>query len=146
MTPVPYQGGAPMLAALAGGQISAAINAVAVDMVEMHRSERTRIVAVSGDKRVPQLGEVPTVVELGYPSVPRGWAALYLPAGAPPAVVGRLNSAVAAVLAKQDVRGRLAGFGLEPQTSSSESLAATMRADFAVWRLIIAASGFKLDS
>lgn len=146
MTAVPYQGGAPMLAALAGGQVSAAINAVAVDMVEMHRSGRTRIVAVSGDKRVPQLSEVPTVVELGYPSVPRGWAALYLPAGAPPAVVGRMNSAIVAVLANKDVQARLAGFGLDPGSSSAESLAATMRADFAVWRPIIAASGFKLDS
>ena len=146
MTPIPYQGGAPMLAALAAGQVSAAINAVAVDMVEMHRSGRTRIVVITGDKRVPQLPEVPTAAELGYPSVPRGWAALYLPPGAQPSVVERMNAAVAAVLANAEVRARLEGFGLEPQGSSAASLAATMRGDVATWRPIIAASGFKLDS
>jgi tripartite-type tricarboxylate transporter receptor subunit TctC len=146
MTPVPYQGGAPMLAAVAGGQVSAGINALASDMIEMHRSGRTRIVAVTGDKRVPQLTEVPSIVELGYPSVPRGWAALYLPAKAPRVVGERYAAAVTAVLAKPEVTERLASFGLDARGSTPEALSVMMKSDAAAWTPIIEASGFKLDA
>ncbi|RZL65075.1 MAG: hypothetical protein EOP81_05935 [Variovorax sp.] len=146
MTPVPYQGGAPMLAAVAGGQVSAGMNAVASDMLEMHRSGRTRIVAVTGDKRVAQLPDVPSIVELGYPSVPRGWAALYLPAKAPRVVGEQYAAAVTAVLARPEVQERLARFGLDARGSTPAALSALMKADAAAWTPIIEASGFKLDA
>lgn len=147
LTAVPYQGGAPLLTALAsGGQIAFGVNALASDMLEFHRSGRTRIQAVTGDQRSALLPDVPTFGELGYPSVPRGWSAIYLPHGAAAEVVSRLNEALQAVLAQQEVRERIAGFGMQTESGSAQRLARLARADYATWKPIIEKSGFKLDS
>ncbi len=147
LTAVPYQGGAPLLTALAGGgQVAFAVNALASDMLEFHHSGRTRIQAVTGDKRSPLLPDVPTFGELGYPSVPRGWSAIYLPHGASAAVVTRLNEALQAVLALPQVRERIAGFGMQTEGGSTQRLDSLAREDFATWKPIIEKSGFKLDS
>lgn len=147
MTHVPYQGGAPLLAALAaGGQISCAINGLASDMLEFHRSGKTRIQAVTGERRSPLLSDVPTFTELSYPTVPDGWSAIYLPQGAPQEVVARTNAALQTVLALPDVRERIAGFGMRTQGGSAEALARLARDDFNTWKPIIEKSGFKLDS
>lgn len=147
MTPVPYQGGAPLLAAVAGGgQVSCAVNALASDMLEFHRSGRTRIQAVTGESRSPSLPDVPTFIELGYPSVPPGWSALYLPKGASGETVEQLNQAMKSVLAQPDVRERIAEFGMQPLGGSAEALARMARDDFATWTPIIEKSGFKLEN
>lgn len=144
---VPYQGGAPLLAALAGGgQISFGINGLASDMLEFHRSGKTRIQAVTGDSRNPLLPEVPTFGELGYPSVPGGWTAVYLPRGASAEVVARIHAALQEVLALPEVRERIAGFGMQAQGSSAEALARLARDDFDTWKPIIEKSGFKIES
>jgi len=147
LTAVPYQGGAPLLTALAaGGQIAFGVNALASDMLEFHRSGRTRIQAVTGDRRSALLPDVPTFGELGYPSVPRGWSAMYLPAGASAELVSRLNTALQAVLARQDVRERIAGFGMQTEGGSAERLAKLAREDYGIWKPIIEKSGFRLDN
>ena len=82
---VPYQGGAPLLAALVGGQVSAGVNTL-TDMLEMHKSGRIRILAIPGARRSPLVPEVPTFAELGYPQViVRGFFGVYAPAGTPAA-------------------------------------------------------------
>lgn len=146
MIPVPYQGGAPLLVALAGGgQISCGINALASDMLEFHRSGRIRIQAVTGESRSLLLPDVPTFNELGYPSVARGWTALYLPPGASKATVEYTSTALKEVLDLSEARETISGFGMQPMWSGAENLAKIARDDYQAWKPIIEKSGFKLD-
>ena len=61
-------------------------------------------------------------------------------------MVSRLNEALQAVLAQQEVRERIAGFGMQTESGSAQRLARLARADYATWKPIIEKSGFKLDS
>lgn len=142
---VPYQGGPPLLTALAGGQVSAGVNTL-TDMLEMHKSGRIRILAIPGAKRSPLLPEVPTFAELGHKQViARGFFGLYAPAGTPAAAVGAWNSALQRVLSQADVRERLAALAFEARASSPAELDRMAREDAAVWGPVIKASGFSVD-
>ncbi|MGO4607676.1 Bug family tripartite tricarboxylate transporter substrate binding protein [Variovorax sp. 2RAF20] len=145
MLHVPFQGGAPLVTALIGGQVSAGINTV-TDMLEMHRSGRVRILAVPGATRAPQIPEVPTFSELGFKQiVARGFYGLYAPAGTSPASVDRWNAAMRRVLILPEVRQRLGGLAFDPKPSSPEELAKMGRDDAAIWGPVIKASGFSVD-
>lgn len=145
MVHVPYQGGAPLVTNLIGGQISAGINTLA-DMVEHHRAGKLQILAVSGAARSPQLPDVPTFAELGYKGiVAQGSYGLYLPARAPRAAVDQWNGAIRRVLEQPGTRERLATLGFEPAPSTPEALGELIRAETAKWAPIVKATGFRAD-
>lgn len=147
MTPVAYQGGAPLLGAVGGGgQVTCGINGLAGDMLEFHRAGRIRVQAVTGPNRHPLLPDVPTFTELGYPTVPRGWAAMYLPQGAKPDVTAGINTALQNVLARQDVHDRIAEYCMQVQGGGPEAQSKLQREDAVTWKPIIEKSGFKLDA
>jgi tripartite-type tricarboxylate transporter receptor subunit TctC len=142
---VPFQGGAPLLTALAGGQVSAGVNTL-TDMLEMHKSGRIRILAIPGAKRSPLLPEVPTFGELGYQQViARGFFGIYAPAGTPPAAVAQWNAALRRILAMPDVRERLAALAFDARASTPDELDKMARTDAAVWGPVIKSSGFAVD-
>jgi tripartite-type tricarboxylate transporter receptor subunit TctC len=142
---VPFQGGAPLLTALAGGQVSAGVNTL-TDMLEMHKSGRIRILAIPGAKRSPLLPEVPTFGELGYQQViARGFFGIYAPAGTPPAAVAQWNAALRKILAMPDVRERLAALAFDARASTPDELDKMARTDAAVWGPVIKSSGFAVD-
>lgn len=142
---IPFAGGAPLMNAVAGGQIVAALNAFGPDMIEMHRGGRVRILAITGDKRSthPQFGALPTFAEAGLPTIPSGWFGMFLPVGAKPAVVQMWNQALAEVLATDDVKNRLSDFGLVARSSNPQVLADLMRSDTAVWTDIVKRNNFE---
>lgn len=145
MVHVPFQGTAPIITNLAGGQVSAGISTVG-DLMEHHRGGRIRIVAVSSAKRIAQLPDVPTFTELGYPDATgQGFFGLYVPPKASPAVVQQWNQSVRQVLAMSDVQERLRSLGLEPTPSTPQELGQLTSAEIAKWQPIIRASGFSLD-
>ena len=142
---VPYNGGGPMMNALMGGQIAAAIDTTA-EQVELARAGKTRILATSGTARSPLLPEVPTFREAGLAGVEgTGWFAVYAPAKTPPATIAQLNAAINRALAQPEVRERLVRLGLEPSGGSAAELAARMAQDTARWAPVVKASGFKAD-
>ncbi|HUG21066.1 Bug family tripartite tricarboxylate transporter substrate binding protein [Piscinibacter sp.] len=142
---VPYQGGAPLVTALIGGQVSAGINTL-TDMLEMHKSGRIRILAVPGAKRAAALPDVPTFAELGHRQViARGFFGLYAPAGTPAEAVAAWNAALHRVLAQPAVRERLAALAFEARASTPAELDRMAREDAAIWGPVIKASGFAVD-
>ena len=142
---IPFAGGAPLMNALAGGQVVAAMNAFGPDMIEMHRSGRTRIIGITGEQRHshPDFVGVPTFAEAGLPTIPSGWFGLYLPAGAKPAAVAAWSQALTDALAVPEVRARLADFGLSPRTSTGPALAELMRTETVVWADIVKRNKFE---
>jgi tripartite-type tricarboxylate transporter receptor subunit TctC len=80
---VPFAGGAALLGALVGNQVSAGVDVV-LETLEAHKSGKVRVIGTSGDKRSSVLPDVPTLKEQGYPNmVAQGWFAMYAPAKTP---------------------------------------------------------------
>lgn len=142
---VPFSGGAPLINALVGNQVTAGIDVIA-EQVELHRSGKLRVLATSGAARSPLLPEVPTATEAGLRGVEgSGWFAVYAPAKTPEATLRALNAAVNKALADPALRERFAKLGLEPTGGSAADLAATMQRDRERWAPVVKASGFRAD-
>lgn len=145
MQEVAFQGSAPGLVALMGGQISAVID-VLPSLVEQYKGGKIRILAVSSPKRVPQAPDVPTFAEAGYPNIGgMGFNALYAPSGTPPEAIARWNNALNKVLAQPAVKAKLEDWGFLPAPGTPEFLVERSNASTAHWAPVIKASGFKAD-
>jgi tripartite-type tricarboxylate transporter receptor subunit TctC len=134
-----------MMNGVMGDQVTAGIDTT-VEMIELHRAGKIRILGTSGATRSPLLPEVPTLVESGLAGVEgTGWFAVYAPAKTPEATLRQLNAAVNKALAAPEVRERFTKLGLEPTGGSAGDLAKRMVEDTARWGPIVRASGFKAD-
>lgn len=142
---IPFLGGAPLMTALAGGHVVAAMNAFGPDMVGMHRAGRTRIVGITGEQRSthPEFTSVPTFTEAGLPTIPPGWYGLFLPAGASAQTVQTWNQAIGEVLKTEEIRTRFSDFGLSTRGTSSQGLGEIMRRDTALWTEVFKTNDFQ---
>jgi tripartite-type tricarboxylate transporter receptor subunit TctC len=142
---VPYKGAGPALNDLLGGHIGVLISAVP--------NAHSHIVAgtihglgVTGAKRAPLIPAVPTFAEAGLPGydVPLRWG-LAAPAGTPRPIIEKLNQALNAALADDDVRRRLAVEGAEPQPCTPDEFAAIIDREVAMWSNLVKAVGIKSE-
>ena len=142
---VPFNGGGPMMNALMGDQITAAIDTLA-EQIELHKTGRVRMLATTGTARSPLLPDVPTFTESGLPGVQgTAWFAVYAPAKTPDATVRQLNAAINQALLVPEVRERMTRLGLEPTGGTSVALGTRMGQDTKRWAPIVRASGFRAD-
>ena len=145
MVHVAYKGGAPMLNDLMGGQIACGMD-THIELIELHKAGKIRILASFADKRSTLIPEVPTMAELGFKDATgSGWYSLWAPAKTPAATIAALNKALNGALANAEVKEKLARTGTEPATSTPEGLEKFRLAEIEKWRPVIAASGFKAD-
>jgi tripartite-type tricarboxylate transporter receptor subunit TctC len=143
MVHVPYKGDAPALADLIGGSIPAMVAGLASADKQI-KAGGVRPIAVFGKNRVPSANTIPTVAEMGYPGFQAAlWGGISGPAGLPPEVVARLNSAIRSALQEPDVKARLADLGFGATYSSPEEFSAFIRDDTAKWGAIIKRLGLK---
>ena len=143
MVHVPYKGSAAYINDLVGGQVPAAVDAIA-DLTELHRAGKVTILASSGSKRSVALPDVPTFAELGVKNVEAiGWFGFFAPAKTPKPIVDALNRAINKALTSPDVVAKLAGIGMDPTTGTPEDFAKMVALDYAKWGPIVTASGFK---
>jgi tripartite-type tricarboxylate transporter receptor subunit TctC len=115
MLNVPYKGAAPAVADVLGGQVKLGIVG-APPVVSYFKSGKLRAVAVTQGKRSPLVPDVPTVEELtGIKGLDAfsTWYGLLAPAGTPPQVVDALQKAAAAVLARPEMKSKLAAMGTD---------------------------------
>ena len=139
----PYKGSAAYINDLIGGQVPAAVDAIA-DLTELHRAGKVTILASSGSKRSTALPDVPTFAELGVKNVEAmGWFGFFAPAKTPKPIVDTLNRAINKALTSPDVVAKLSGIGMDPATGTPEDFAKVVAADYAKWGPIVTASGFK---
>jgi len=145
MVHVPYKGSAAYLNDLVGGQVPAAIDAIA-DLTELHRAGKVKVLASSGATRSTALPDVPTFGELGVKGVEAmGWFGFFAPAKTPKPIVDALNAAINKALQSPDVAEKLSKLGMDPATGTPEQFAAIVVNDYNKWGPIVKASGFKPD-
>lgn len=129
MTHVPYKGAAPVITDVIGGQVPATL--VALPLVLQHvRTGKLKAVAVTGERRSPQLPDVQTFAEGGQRDFSPGfWSGLFVPAGMPAANVERVRAEFATALANPEVQTRLQQLGAEPVMSSMAEFTVFLRTE-----------------
>jgi tripartite-type tricarboxylate transporter receptor subunit TctC len=144
-TAVHFRGAGPAVAALVAGEPPIGSAAVAAPLPHI-KSGRLRALAVSSAKRLATLPDVPTLAELGYPSMQDyTWIGVFLPAGTPAAIVQRLNEALNRATQSPDVRERLEAQALDPVGGSPQEFAEYVKAEVAKWGKVVRDTGSKPD-
>ena len=143
LTHVPFNGSAPLVTNLVGGQVPSAF----VDSASIRPHLKSiRPLAVTGTQRMPGLPDVPTFAELGYHSFdPYGWFGLLLPAATPAPVVQKLSAEVNRILRLPDVSTKIEALGLQVGGGTPEELQKTMRSDAAIYAKIIKDANIRLS-
>jgi tripartite-type tricarboxylate transporter receptor subunit TctC len=142
---IPYRGGGPALADLLGGQIDMLVSNKSV-LLALIEARKLRALAVMGDKRWPELPDVPTMRESGFPEFPGDLLyGLLAPAGTPDSVVETLNAAVNKALQSAEFRANLAKLGIEARGGTPQAFAATIADDMAKYDEIVRLTGIKVE-
>ena len=145
MNHIPYRGSAQATTDLIGGQVLVAMPGVA-GMLAHIRSGKLIALAVTGAQRSPQLPDVPTLVESGFPAMAvYVWLGLLAPKGMPAAIVERLHRETKEVLGSAEVRTYMNNASIEPLGSSPAEFDAYFREERDRWAAVIKQTGAKID-
>ena len=145
MTHVSYKGGAPALADVLAGHVPVYFANVA-EVLPHIKSNRIRVLAVSGAKRVPQLPGVPTVAESGYAGFQTNtWNGYAAPAKTPKAIVDRIAIEMAGIATDPDFIKRMDAIGVQVVCNKPAEMAAQLREDTALWGQAVKISGARLE-
>jgi tripartite-type tricarboxylate transporter receptor subunit TctC len=144
---VPYRGTGPVITDLIGGQIPMGTPGVTGQVIELHRSGRMRILAVTSPTRLKAVPELPSVTEVGFPGlVVRGSIGLLAPAGTPSAIIERVAQATRTAVAEVAWQQMLIDAGIEPTLDPSpEQFRQSLAGDIAFWAPVVKTLGVKLD-
>ena len=146
LEPVPYRGAAPLVADLQGGHIAAGCGGI-TDFLEHHRAGKVKVIFTSGEKRTTAAPDIPTVTQLGYPSLSiLGWYVFFAPPKTPPALIDAWGNELRAVLKMPEVEKKMTEFGLDVETSTPAEFSQRMAADFKRWKEILDSIGYKRRS
>lgn len=141
----PYRGMAPALMAVASGDAQVILTDVG-SALALVSAGKVRMLAIGGNTRFPQIPDIPTVAESGFPNVLAGsWQGMFAPAGTPPAIVASLNSQINAVLHSPDVANTLAKRFATPIGGSPEQFGATVKSDVQKWAKVVREANIKLE-
>jgi tripartite-type tricarboxylate transporter receptor subunit TctC len=140
---VPFNGGAPAVNSTVGGHTPIAFNALP-SAAPLIKEGKLRALAVTSGERAPEFPDVPTLAEAGAP----GQESLYFqgvvaPAGTPKEIVDRLYRAIDKILARPEVKERLAAIGFGVTVRSPEDFGTQIKAETARWAKVIRDANIK---
>jgi len=144
LTHIPYKGAGPALTDLVAGQVQTMITGVSSTLPYV-KSGKLKALAVSSEKRLALLPEMPTVAETlpGYEVVT--WYGLFAPATTPRPIVDGLNATLARVFATPDAHARLSALGADAQSSTPQQFAQAIKREKAKWAKIVKESGARVE-
>ena len=145
ITHIPYRGVAPATMDMIAGQVQLVTGTIPA-LLPFIRDGRVKALAVTSAKRSAALPDVPSMAESGYPGFDVvNYFALMAPAGTPPAVIERLNSAINRVVASPDVVARFRQDAVEAAPGSPALLGQFIEADFRAWRNVVTSQNLKIE-
>ena len=142
MVHVPYR--TNYMADLMSGQVQAVINPMPQSM-EFVKAGKVRALAVTTEKPLAALPDLPTVNQFvpGYEAI--GWYGIGAPKDTPGDIVDKLNATLNAALDDATPKARLADLGVEPMRKSPAEVAKFLADENDKWGKVIRAAGIKLD-
>jgi tripartite-type tricarboxylate transporter receptor subunit TctC len=145
LTSIPFGGGGPMIQSTVAGHTPIAFSSLPPASPHI-QAGRLRALAVTANKRVDSLPDVPTMEEAGYPDqtaeTPIG---IFVPAGTPRDIVDLLHRKVVALIATQDVKQKLASIGFSPIGDTPAEFAAFLKGEDEKWGKVIRDAGIKME-
>jgi tripartite-type tricarboxylate transporter receptor subunit TctC len=142
---VPYKGGGDFQADMIAGRIDLQFNS-APTVAPYVKAGRMKALALARAARWPDLADVPTFAESGWPQYqPNGWYGLCAPAKTPRAVIERLNAEALKVVASPFYRERLAMLVADPAGSTPQEFAAYIRHEYEKYGEVIKATGARAE-
>lgn len=130
---VPYRGGGQAIKDLLGGHVQVAVLG-STPLIPQYHAGRIRILAFTSKERFPQMPEIPTLADAGFPQFDSTqWLGLLAPRGTSPDIVRRLYVETAKVLALPDVKVQLGNAAMEPVGSTPEQFSAVIRTEIEHW-------------
>jgi tripartite-type tricarboxylate transporter receptor subunit TctC len=143
---VPYKGGGPAMVDLLGGHVQLAF-ANPAGVMAFLKAGKLRAVAVTGEKRIETLPEIPTFTESGLRGMALGnWYAITAPSATPKVVIDKLSGAVVKISAMPDVKASIVRQGLEPFYATSEQVDAIRKQDSLTVAKLIKAANIKMQN
>ena len=142
---VPYRGGAACQTDLMGGQVEFSFQNLGA-VTNYIRAGRMQAYAVTAKTRHPQLPNVPTTGEAGFPDlVVTSWQAAAAPAKTPREIVAKLNAAAVRTLRTPEIAARMEQSGFDVVASSPEEFGRFMKDEVERWTRVVARGGIKPD-
>ena len=137
MTHVPFKGAAPLKQELIAGRIHLGGDQLSSSLADI-KAGKLKALATGASRRIPELPDVPTVRELGYPMLEaEGWNGFFAPAKTPREVLERLNREFAAAAKHPEVAKRMRELAAEPVGSSGAEQEAIFKRQMDQFRPII---------
>ena len=145
MTHIPYKGSSHAHIDLISGQAQLMFDTTSSAIGQI-KGGKLRALAVTTPSRSPELPEVPTLAEAGFPGLEMTtWYGVLAPAGTPKDLVARLHDEIRKALKTPDVQKRIANLAGEPGALTVEQFADLNRADYARYGKLIRESAVKLE-
>jgi len=136
---VPYRGAGPAMTDLISGHIPMLVQSVTGQSIEMHKTGKLRMLAVTGVKRLAAVPDIPTVAEAGMPGLAsQQFIGLFAPRGTPKPIVEQIADATRAAMADSELQQLFMASGFEPDLDSSPVKARRLVEDeIAKWTPVI---------
>ncbi len=142
---VPYSGAGPAVQALLGGTVEIGVLSMSVGLPQV-QAGTVKALAVTGRERWPDLPDVPTLAEAGYPeAAAETWQGFFAPAGTPADAIDRLARETIAILRQPDTREkyRHAGFGVTAR--GPQELRDRLAEEYPKWKTVIEKAGLRAE-
>ncbi len=145
LTHIPYKGMAPALTDMLSGQVSMAFDSVQTMMPQV-KAGKLNALAITSEKRWPSSPDVPTMNELGYPSMTGGsWIGLLAPAKVPSAIINKLSTELQAAIDTADVHAKLIEYGIDPVGGTPAQFNSFMQNEAKRWSQVVKQANIRLE-
>ena len=142
---VPYKGISQATTDLVAGQVQLAFQSP-VSAIQFVQSGKLKALAVSGDKRLSALPDVPTFAQAGLTGFDvRFWFGVFAPAGTPKEIIDKLSTEIIKILAMPDIKTYLHGQGLDPFVSTPDQMAVLLKEESAKYEKLIKSNNIKAE-
>jgi tripartite-type tricarboxylate transporter receptor subunit TctC len=142
---IPYRGGAPAMTAMVAGDTQFTVISTLLSLPQI-QAGALRAIATGGLEHDPQLPDLPTVAEQGYPGFEAiQWIGLLTTAGTPNEIIARLNTELNRALRDPDLIARFSQQGLTPARGTSAEFQATIASDLKNFSEIARAANIKAE-
>jgi tripartite-type tricarboxylate transporter receptor subunit TctC len=142
-THVPYKGAAPAIQDVLAGHVQVMFDNTSSAIPNV-KAGKLRALGVASLKRYPTLPDLPTIAEEGVAGYETTiWLGFFAPAKTPPAILQKLNKDIQDAVNSVEYKEKLIALDIQPKVSSSQELAAFLKADLAKWAKVIKDANIK---